>query len=255
MGFFELFKKKTKERKESLEAANPVERPNTVEPSKQAEKKPIESAISVEQPKMTEPAKARAFPSEFEGKKIKYYYDKIDVFTPKEFGICFETLEVGKDILLVKEPENVYDNEAVAVYVEKLKLGYLYRGTRKNMAFDYLTRGWPILGCVDSVDDDEGKCTVALFFYGPKKAAGIFKLTGTGSKAAQESILFLGEEDRLVIEYDDKKEKYAVYSMDERIGYLPKSAEKLAEGNADFVVDHTQFDDNAKTVVYVRAEK
>ena len=46
------------------------------------------------------------------------YYDGVDVF---------EKLKIGKELLLKAEPENRYDPNAVEIYFQKNKLGYVTR--------------------------------------------------------------------------------------------------------------------------------
>ena len=46
------------------------------------------------------------------------YYDGVDVF---------EKLKIGKELLLKAEPENRYDPEAVAIYYQDKKIGFVPR--------------------------------------------------------------------------------------------------------------------------------
>jgi hypothetical protein len=53
------------------------------------------------------------------------YHDGVDVFNE---------LKIGTDLALVAEPENKYDNYAVAVYFHEHKLGYVPRGKNKYIS-------------------------------------------------------------------------------------------------------------------------
>lgn len=194
------------------------------------------------------------FPSRVDGNKIKYHYDQVRVFTPKEFVLAFEDSDLGKDVSLQQEPDNTYDTRAIAVHAGNVKIGYLNRGKLQDMVNDYIDRGWPILGCIDSIEDDDNKCTICLYFYAPSEGK-IYKLTGSSSKAAQEAAETLCEDDSVSIDYDFEKGKYAVYQFGEKIGYLPKSADADAEENTDFVIDHTDMNSNGKYVIFVRTDK
>lgn len=64
-----------------------------------------------------------------------------DEFYTKVVGVTFENrqeiignLNEGDAILLVREPENIYDSRAIGVYVNKIKIGFLNKQLAKNLA-------------------------------------------------------------------------------------------------------------------------
>ena len=46
----------------------------------------------------------------------------------------FEDLKIGRELLLKAEPENRYDPEAVAIYYQDDKLGFVPRGENKAIS-------------------------------------------------------------------------------------------------------------------------
>ena len=60
------------------------------------------------------------------------YYDGIDVF---------ENLRIGTQLILKSEPENRYDPEAVAIYYQGIKLGFVPRDENK-MIRKFLNLGY-----------------------------------------------------------------------------------------------------------------
>lgn len=251
MGLFDFLKGKKKE----VVEVEPLPLPKG---SGFAPSQPVKPFVPYpDAPKPVEAPKEKGFQQYLDGKKAKYFYNQVKVFTPKDLAVDFVHMDPGVDIQLKQEPENAYDGEAVAVYTAGTKLGYLYKGKIKDMVNDYIGRGWPILGCVDMIDDDEGVCAVTLVFYTEEKheVLGVYKLAGTGGAKAQDEIMTLAEGDILTVVEDYEKGRYDVLNfMGEKVGYLPKTANKAAEGEADFVVDRLEIDDNLKTVVYLRAE-
>lgn len=194
-------------------------------------------------------------PSVVDGQRLKYHYDRVGVFTPKEFPVDFAQLNPGDQVVLKKAPDNPHDHKAVSVVHPKGNIGFLYRGRLQDMANDYLSVRRPIYAHIDSIDDAERKITIFLAFYGSTLFVDSksYKLTGGKSKAAQEAIELLTEDEYLIVSYDPDKDKYEVTDGGEVIGYLPKSANDLAE-TMDCYVDSIDTDENDKYIVYVRFE-
>lgn len=253
MGIFDFFKKKKKKETAIL---NPTPRPAPVSsPAPKPEPSPVAFPPVVKPEPVSEKiVKEIVVPSVKAGKKIKYHYDHVQVFTPKDFTIDYDHVIPGDEVIFVQDPSNVYDPHAVLIKHPSCNLGYLYKNKLYNMANEYLNAGLPVYGHIDSMDDEENKLTVFMAFYGavsvPQKTKP-YKLTGTKGKAAQEAIDSLSEGDEVFVEYDYEKEKYIVHDyMGENIGSLPKSAEEHAEDKSCFV-DSIEEDDNGKNDVFV----
>ena len=103
----------------------------------------------------------------------KYDQDKKNYLAYQKYEkIAFVNLAVlsgaiGKNVNLVPEPENEYDNKAVAVYYEGQKAGYLFRGDGKDMVNDWIKRGELFVAYVHKIQPAENKVTLRIGFYKP----------------------------------------------------------------------------------------
>ena len=66
--------------------------------------------------------------------KKHYLYCNIAGFMYWDGCEAFSELEVGKKLELVRESENKYDPEAVAIYYKDLKLGFVPRGDNEDLS-------------------------------------------------------------------------------------------------------------------------
>lgn len=280
MGIFDFFKKKKKKESAILNPSPrpapvtpppapkpvPVTPPPPPSPSKNSNlslelaeralsySKPVSSPDPISQPALEKIVKEIVVPAMKDGKKMKYHYDHVRVFTPKDFSIDYDKVVPGDEVSFVQEPTNPYDSKAVLIMHPGSKLGYLNKGKLYDMANDYLKAGLPVYGHIDSMDDEENKLTVFMAFYGttftPQKTKP-YKLTGSKGKAAQEAIDLLSEGDEVFVEYDFEKGKYIVRDYTgEVIGSLPKSAEDHADDKSCLVAS-IEEDDNGKNDVFV----
>ena len=55
-------------------------------------------------------------------------------FSYYEGAIAFSELKIGTELTLTLEPENKYDNNAVALYFQDLKLGFMPRDENRIIA-------------------------------------------------------------------------------------------------------------------------
>lgn len=244
MGIFDFLKKK--KNPEILNPAPAVSKPVPAPP-------PVVSPAPASQPDPV--VKEIVVSSVKDGHKIKYHYDHVDVFIPKDFSINWDGIDPGDTVAFERDPSNPHDSNAILVQHNLCKLGYMYRNKLYDMMHDYLAAGLPVYGHIDSMDDEVRKITIFLAFYGstfnePRKT---FRLTASKGKASQEIIEYLSEDDALDVEYDFEKEKYVVYDSGEVIGALPKTAEKFVDDKSCFV-DHTELDENGKFDIFVYFE-
>ena len=195
-------------------------------------------------------------PSSKNGLNLKYHYERVDLFTPKDLRHLFSSINPGDSVTLVHEPDNAHDPNAVSVVASVGKIGYLYRGKLQSMSLDYLRADLPIVAHVDSIDDDEYKITIFIAFYGStsSETSKTYKLVSNRNKKAQEEISFVSTDDYLYVVYDYEKEKYFVYGIGETIGALPKSAEQFAEGYDCYAANISE-DENGVYSISVRFEK
>jgi hypothetical protein len=64
------------------------------------------------------------------------HFDHFNIagFTYYEGALAFEHLKVGTQLKLVSEPTNIYDEHAVAIYYNDLKLGFIPIGNNKPIS-------------------------------------------------------------------------------------------------------------------------
>lgn len=271
MGFFDFLRKKkaspatTPESKPKPQNIQPPVAPPSVQskepkPTTPTTPAPPEPPAPPAPPTLPAPParKTVTAPGELCGKKIKYHYDRVRVFTPKELGIEFEKINPGDVVTIKPDPQNPHDPKAVMVVHPTMgNIGYLNKCKIYEMTNDYLRVGCPIYAHIDSVDDDEQKLTLFMAFYGSTLGirSKVYKLVGTGYDEAQDAILGLDVDDALDIEYDVEKDKYEVYNMGDRIGYLPKAAHEIAEDKDECFVATLDINDDGNTDVYICFEE
>ena len=64
------------------------------------------------------------------------HFDHFNIagFTYYEGVLAFKQLEIGTELMMKPEPENRYDENAVAIYFKKHKLGFVPRKSNKALA-------------------------------------------------------------------------------------------------------------------------
>jgi hypothetical protein len=81
------------------------------------------------------------------------------------------------------------------------------------------------------------------------------RLTGNLNSEMQDNISLCSEGDTVTVEYDYDKEKYMATAYAE-IGYFPKSAEPIIDGENGYIamVERIEENENGKYVIYVNLE-
>lgn len=146
--------KKSKEKQETQRAELEEERrKNDPEREKRVEAMAQEILEEMKKPSQT-------VPEEMGGYGITYSYDNVKIAGTKYY--TFQTPDFGEEVELRPEPENEYDNKAIAVYNGNgEKMGHLPRGKIKDAVFDYLDKkSYPVYSIFQSIqEDDNGKVT------------------------------------------------------------------------------------------------
>lgn len=96
-------------------------------------------------------AKSNVLPTD--GHYLAYQYDDVKFYPPTEMTskVNKKFLRPGVEVFLQQEPENKYDNRAIALYASGHQIGYMLRGTLQDMANDYIEKGWPIKATLTSL--------------------------------------------------------------------------------------------------------
>lgn len=145
----------------------------------------------------------------------------------------------GKEITFEFEPENTYDPNAVAVFLNCNKIGYIHRGTVQGMVHDYKKRGWTVLGYINKYSFVKNEITFKIGFY---KSLSIyeskqFRLVRTRKKiddysTRAENLSCCSEGEEVTVEYDVFNDSYTVYNcLSDEIGELPQSANDFMNEN------------------------
>ena len=175
--------------------------------------------------------------------KLKYEYEK-EMFVTEE-GWQNIPGNLGKVLRFVKEPNNQYDENAVAIYAGQNKLGYVYKGKNQDMINDWINSDRYLSGYLSRYSLNEKKASYRIGFYAsllpyPNR---IFSLIKTGKKIDEfskrsDNISMCNEGDAISAELGVESFSYVVYNdMYEEIGELPKSAENfLNEHDFDEIV-------------------
>jgi|GEM_PF-5239069 len=103
--------------------------------------------------------------------KPKYRYPSHAILVPDDqYGFWGRSLR-NKKATLKFDPECSYDRNAIAVCKGRFIVGYLFDGTSKDHAREWLKKGWPYEAhfldgkIYEDIRGDAGK--IALFFYAP----------------------------------------------------------------------------------------
>lgn len=191
---------------------------------------------------------------------LKYQYER-DLCL---YGCNFDDLigQEGEEITFRQEPENTYDPNAVAVYLDDKKVGYVFKGRTQDMTNDWLKRSLRVGGLINDVDETTKEVTYRIAYYVPDSVAQskIFPLVATSKKdffgyKRSENMVYCEIGDDLVIleDYDT----YTVYNvLGNELGELGAGfrnwADKITYDTIAGVVDDIYDDENGNTKMKVK---
>lgn len=193
---------------------------------------------TISRPLKDEIARYSAFPDVVDGNVLVYDYEKKICFS--DDGIKYVAGNVGKELNFVQEPENKYDNKAVAIYFNGHKLGYVYRSDpTQGMINDWIERGEYFYGFLNTYSPANNSATFKIGFYKPleKFPSKTFSLIKTSKRIDEitkrsDNISSCSEGESVSVEYDSFDDTFVVYSDTyQEIGELPKSALNFLSGN------------------------
>ena len=94
------------------------------------------------------------------------------IYTPHDCvkKIGQQNVRRGDILTLMREPTNVYDHAAIAVYHDSKKLGYMYQNGTRDMVREYMGAGKEYLLVFDSFvkEKDTEAANVYIALYGQK---------------------------------------------------------------------------------------
>ena len=209
-------------------------------------------------------------PSSINGLDIMYDYQDVDICVLSHLKKEKAFYDDMRELHVVAEPENAYDKNAIAVYCEDIKIGYLYKGSLQEMTGDWLKRGDPIYCHYMGINPVTGRLKMQMTFYGAGMSsqrffadrieAKTYKLTGTSSKSAQDALDMCSEGEEFFVDESESGNGYIITNSQlERIGSLPKAAvalvNELGRYNCRVIIDKLDYTSDMKTECYVRIEK
>ena len=194
--------------------------------------------------------------------RIVFLIDTIEETFPLVIG------NAGKTLDFVQEPENPYDEKAIAIYLNSNKIGYVHRGGIQDMIHDCIMRNWRFWGYLNKYSIEEKTATYKIASYKPHElyVSKQFSLIKTRKRVdasciRADNLLICEIGEVLSVEEDDAEGAYIVYSSRyDEIGELPKRAVLFLEDNAErnplIVLDELEDDDdgypNAKIKIYLK---
>ena len=180
------------------------------------------------------------FLEHLEGQFLCYEYENEICFIKgdsleEKFG--FVVGNGGKQLSFRFEPDNQYDNMAVAIYLDDKKLGYVYQGQTQEMIHSYHKQGRLICAYLNKYSVESHTATYKIGFYKPTSCfeSKQFTLTKTSKKIDEyttrhDNLSCCSAGDLLLIEKEFLEDNYVVTTDSyNEIGELPKSAVNFIE--------------------------
>lgn len=194
---------------------------------------------------------------------LKYKYDDVFVAGVEYSNPNYSELEIGNWVSLSHEPDNEYDNKAIAVMCRDVKIGYIQKGKFQDMILDFQKKNEPIHAHISNINESENKIYLFIGFYkNPlNELEGCEFIKATLIKTSkrideydnrQDNFISLEEGELLSLEYDYDTETYIVYNgSSEEIGEISTSvSEKLRDKEDSYelvpVLDELTENDNGK---------
>ena len=118
---------------------------------------------------------------------------------------------IDKPLTLRQEPENEYDNKAIALYLGDVKCGYMYKGNLKDIVNSYFANGYTMKAAVATYNEAEKKATFDLCVYRPLDE---FKTKTVPVKNVEELALIASDEYVRIVQNEYGDDAADVYDAD-----------------------------------------
>lgn len=182
-------------------------------------------------------------PLRIEQYRVKYQYKDVKVAGVQYNNADFSVLKIGDKLEFTPEPQNQYDDKAILISSNGMKLGHVHKGQLQEMINRYIKQELPFYAAISKYDSNEGLVEFYLtFYYDPLEDVEgcehiLTKLTKTSKKDAlgfndrQDNLMLQDSGDVFKLDYNDETETYWVYDeLGLEIGELSKAiSAKLAE--------------------------
>lgn len=199
-----------------------------------------------------------------DGRILRYsYYDvKVKGFDHQNFDI--KKLELEKFVTFDFEPDNQYDPNAIAIFYDDQKIGYIPRNSLQSMVKKYSDgKEHQICGFISCINEELNEVQIALGFYSKvNNDLDVFKcrLCKTRAKdfmgnSRQENLELVDTGCPVELEYNDESETYLVCDdIGEELGEISKKqSAQIYEIIGDTEPFHAEVseldtDDNCKII-------
>lgn len=236
------------------EVPAPSQAPEVVEPSALVEDSMLKTDTLISVPK--------DFPKRLilSGLRLLYHYDDVLLFVPEEIQIVSNGWKGGELLRFEFESPDKKAERAVAFYLDKQKIGYLFPGTLQNMIFDFVKRQEIVISRLFFYSRESGELKIFLGFYGKTRFQKLqeqgepfksYRLIHTLHYAYFYDLL---EGDELDLDYDEESKKYKVLWDCGEIGFLPKNATQSlnkAGHSIEAYIQSVELDEKDKLFIQV----
>lgn len=227
--------------------------PADEEPKVEIKSDPIPKAASPK-PVVPESEKTYHLFSSIEGDNyLKYEYER-DLCLSSGVDAADLSGKGGTPITFVQEPDNKYDDKAVAIYLESKKIGYVYRGRTQDMCNDWFKRDMLFIGHLAKINVAENTATYKIGFYRPlaERENKLFLLLRV-TKTVEDFEISSRYDNLSVMDEGDEVDYYngTVYDGTDELGELSDKAIDFIEQFEKVALIIESLDDNkAKIRVY-----
>lgn len=227
--------------------------PADEEPKVEIKSDPIPKAASPK-PVVPESEKTYHLFSSIEGDNyLKYEYER-DLCLSSGVDAADLSGKGGTPITFVQEPDNKYDDKAVAIYLESKKIGYVYRGRTQDMCNDWFKRDMLFIGHLAKINVAENTATYKIGFYRPlaERENKLFPLLRV-TKTVEDFEISSRYDNLSVMDEGDEVDYYngTVYDGTDELGELSDKAIDFIEQFEKVALIIESLDDNkAKIRVY-----
>lgn len=227
--------------------------PADEEPKVEIKSDPIPKAASPK-PVVPESKKTYHLFSSIEGDNyLKYEYER-NLCLSSGVDAADLSGKGGTPITFVQEPDNKYDDKAVAIYLESKKIGYVYRGRTQDMCNDWFKRDMLFIGHLAKINVAENTATYKIGFYRPlaERENKLFPLLRV-TKTVEDFEISSRYDNLSVMDEGDEVDYYngTVYDGTDELGELSDKAIDFIEQFEKVALIIESLDDNkAKIRVY-----
>lgn len=184
---------------------------------------------------------------------LKYEYER-DLCLSSGVDAADLSGKGGTPITFVQEPDNKYDDKAVAIYLESKKIGYVYRGRTQDMCNDWFKRDMLFIGHLAKINVAENTATYKIGFYRPlaERENKLFPLLRV-TKTVEDFEISSRYDNLSVMDEGDEVDYYngTVYDGTDELGELSDKAIDFIEQFEKVALIIESLDDNkAKIRVY-----